>query len=432
MKTPLLIALCALTLPATLHAQTQDEEVRKTESRLQIGGYGEAVYSRNFYSDSPFRYRNNYDVKNDKGHGRFDLPHAVIYLNYNFGKGWKLGTEIEFEHGGTGGAIEQEAEEGGEWESETEKGGEVELEQFWLEKQFAKWLHVRAGHIVVPVGLTNAAHEPHNFFTTYRPEGERTILPSTWHQTGVSIWGYAGDFRYEAQIVSGLDANMFDRVYWIGKGAQSPYEFEVANKYGFVARVDNYSVPGLRLGISGYYGRTFHNSFPNNLAGDGKKYDDLKGTLYLGSFDFTYDAHNWVLRGGVDYGYITDAAAISASKVNASSGASPYRKSAFGSNAVAATFEVGYDIFSQFSRLRENKQRLYVFGHAEYYDSYANSNNINKYTKKQILAAGINYYPIPQIAIKAEYNHRFLDRMYKQNNEPAINIGVTYQGFFLK
>ena len=147
--------------------------------RLSIGGYGEVAFSRNFYSDSGNRYSSASLHKDDPNHGRFDIPHAVIYLGYDFGKGWTFGTEIEFEHGGTGSAIEYEAEESIEFEQEQEKGGEVELEQFWIQKSFGKFLNIRAGHIVVPVGLTNAYHEPLNFFTVYRPEGENTILPCT-------------------------------------------------------------------------------------------------------------------------------------------------------------------------------------------------------------------------------------------------------------
>ncbi len=147
------------------------------------------------------------------------------------------------------------------------KGGEVELEQFWIQKTFFPELNVRAGHIVVPVGLTNAHHEPLNYFTVYRPEGEATILPCTWHDTGISIWGRSGDFRYEAQLVAGLDAFLFNRENWIQAGTGSPYEFKVANKYGFAARIDNYSISGLRLGLSGYYGRAMHNSFPHELEG---------------------------------------------------------------------------------------------------------------------------------------------------------------------
>lgn len=91
---------------------------------LTVGGYGEVVMSRNFYSDNVYRYSNPTKYKDDPSHGRFDVPHAVIYLGYDFGHGWTMQTEIEFEHTGTGGAVEKEFTEAGEWEQETEKGGE--------------------------------------------------------------------------------------------------------------------------------------------------------------------------------------------------------------------------------------------------------------------------------------------------------------------
>ena len=233
-------------------------------NKLSVGGYGEAAYSRNFYSDNGNRYTTPSLYKKDPSHGRFDIPHAVIYLGYDFGKGWTMGTEIEFEHGGSGYAIEYEADEAIEFEHETEKGGEVELEQFWLQKSFSKAFNIKAGHIVVPFGLTNAHHEPLNFFTVYRPEGENTILPCTWHQTGISFWGRTGDFRYEAQMIAGLDAYHFSRANWIQGGTSSPFEFEVANKYGFLARVDNYTIPGLRIGVSTYAGQARHNNVPHD------------------------------------------------------------------------------------------------------------------------------------------------------------------------
>ena len=70
--------------------------------RLTVGGYGEINYSRNFYSDHVSRYSQPEEHKNDPLHGRVDIPHAVIYLGYDFGRGWTFGTEIEFEHGGNG------------------------------------------------------------------------------------------------------------------------------------------------------------------------------------------------------------------------------------------------------------------------------------------------------------------------------------------
>lgn len=397
--------------------------------RLSIGGYGETAYSRNFYSDNGKRYSNAPAYKNDPSHGRFDIPHAVIYIGYDFGKGWTFGTEIEFEHGGTGGAIEYEAEESIEYESETEKGGEVELEQFWIQKSFGKAFNIRAGHIVVPVGLTNAHHEPLNFFTVYRPEGENTILPCTWHQTGVALWGRSGDFRYEAQLVAGLNALNFSRSNWIQGGTKSPYEFEVANKYGVSARVDYYSIPGLRIGVSGYYGQSMHNTTPHDMEkGDAKR---VKGNVYIGALDFTYNRHNWLVRGNADYGYVSDAQTIASYTYPGTSLVKPNESGSnkyFGSHAIATMVEAGYDVFSQIEKMRRDRQKLYVFGHFEYYDSSI-GNTTSQWTGKKILAGGINYQPMPQICIKAEYNHRMLKSQY--NNEPAINIGVTYQGFFL-
>ena len=399
--------------------------------KLSVGGYGEAVMSRNFYSDNVYRYRNPNLYKNDPSHGRFDIPHAVLYLSYDFGKGWTMSTEIEFEHGGSGGAVEKEWEEGGEWEAETEKGGEVELEQFWIQKSFARWANIRVGHIVVPVGLTNAHHEPLNFFTVYRPEGENTILPCTWHDTGISFWGRSGDFRYELQVLAGLDAFLFDRDNWVNAGATSPYEFKVANKYGLAARIDNYTLPGLRVGLSGYYGKTFHNSFPHDMEADGQVNKNVKGNLYIGSLDFTLDRFNWIVRGSADYGYLGDAAKISDLKANSGGGSSPYKKAPVGKNAVSVGIEAGYNVFSQIAKLNADKQKFYVFGRYEYYNSYipgAGQNHFD-FTAKNRMAAGINYYPVPEIAVKAEFSKRFLKTGY--NDEPSISIGIAYQGFFL-
>lgn len=209
-----LTALISFSLTEDIKAAENDtissENQKVTKSKLTIGGYGEAVYTRNFYSDNIFRYSHPDRYKDSPGYGRVDLPHVVIMLGYDFGHGWTMGSEIEFEHGGNEVAVEMEAEETGEFEHEIERGGEVALEQFWIQKSFCKALNIRMGHIIVPVGQTNNAHLPTQFFTCYRPEGEFTIMPCTWHETGVSIWGKIGKWRYEAVVVPGLNSNMFN------------------------------------------------------------------------------------------------------------------------------------------------------------------------------------------------------------------------------
>ena len=396
--------------------------------RLSVGGYGEVAMSRNFYSDHVSRYSLADEHKNDPSHGRFDIPHAVIYLGYDFGKGWTMGTEIEFEHGGVGMAYEKEDEEGGEWEQEVEKGGEVELEQFWIQKSFGRWANIKAGHIVVPVGLNNAYHEPLNFFTVYRPEGENTILPSTWHQTGISFWGKTKGWRYELQFLAGLNSDNFTNTGWINKGPGTPTEGEITTKYGTALRIDNYCIKGLRIGLSGYYGHAIGNSYPNNKDGAESKY---KGVVAIGAIDFTYNNYNWIVRGQADYGYLSDAKQLKYF-TNRLNGLSPFHHSAFVSkNAFAYGIEAGYNVFSQIEKLRQSNQKMYLFGRYEHYNPYASKtkNTSYDYTNVKRMAVGINYYPVKQIVVKAEYSHRFLKSQY--NNEPAINIGVAYEGWFL-
>ncbi|MCM1168436.1 MAG: hypothetical protein NC324_00685 [Bacteroides sp.] len=409
--------------------------------RLQIGGYGEAVMTRNFFSDNYLRYKNPDLYKNEQ-HGRFDLPHVVLWLGYDFGRGWSFGSEIEFEHGGTESAVEIEEEEGGEYESEIERGGEVALEQFWIQKSFSSALNIRAGHIIVPVGATNAHHMPTEFFGVYRPEGENTIIPCTWHETGISFWGEVKGWRYEVMFLAGLDADRFNSKGWIHDGSGSPYEFKIGTSYAGAFRVDNTSVPGLRLSLSGYVG----NSFKNTLyAHSSARWDKVRGTVGIGAFDFAYNDHNVIIRGNATYGHLSDSKMITAFNSSMSS-SSVSSKQAVASDAIAVGGEIGYDFFSLSQKLHERGQKFYLFGRYDYYDSMLKTEDgvpRRKWCGRQRAAVGVNYMPIKNIAIKAEYAIGILNPYtgtdaaglpvtLRYNNEPSISLGITYSGLFEK
>jgi len=432
-----------LLLSAVTSVMAQEKEA---VSRLRIGGYGEAVMSRNFYSQSFNRYNAPERYKDEESHGRFDLPHVTFNLSYDFGHGWTFGSEVEFEHGGTETAVEIEAEESGEYEAETEKGGEVALEQFWINKAFyGGRLNVKAGEIIVPVGYSNAHHEPLNFFTCYRPEGESTILPNTWHQLGVSLWGRVKDWKYEVQFLSGLNSESFTGEKFVHQGATSPYEFKVANSYAAAARLDNYSIKGLRMAVSGYYGHTFRNS----IKTAGQSYDDVTGALAIVAGDFELKRWNWIVRGSIDYAHLADADRISEyNKANSThhkyQDGNPFHNTNIGSNALSYSIEAGYNIFAQISKLKA-EQKLYLFGRFEHYDTMVSGTYKSQYRYCAPFRAtvGFNYHPIRQIVIKGEYAYRYFKKpnnnglqsdspMYIQpyNNEPSISLSVAYQGWF--
>ena len=422
------ICLITATTIAAVATESADSITYKTkQQRLSLGGYGEAVMTRNFYSDAWQRYSRPELHKDDPSHGRFDLPHVVVMIGYDFGKGWTMNSEIEFEHGGTESAVEMEAEETGEYENEIERGGEVALEQFWIQKSFGRAFNIRAGHQVVPVGMTNRHHLPNEFFTVYRPEGENTILPCTWHETSIEVWGRIGDWRYEAIFLPGLDSDRFGSQGFIHDGAGSPYEFKIANSYAGAFRLENYTINNLTLSLSGYFGSSFSNSLTKN-----SKYKGHHGEVIIGAFDFLYKSHNFIARGNFDWAHLNDSKQITEFNRGSMSTSSPSPKTAVASDAVAAGCEVGYDVFALMKNPALSKQKLWVFGHYEYYDSMAKTaSGIMDYDwcGKHFMAVGINYYPIREIAIKAEYSKRFFSSPY--NNEPALSIGITYAGFFL-
>lgn len=102
------------------------------------------------------------------------------------------------------------------------------------------------------------------------------------------------------------------------------------------------------------------------------------------------------------------------------------------SDAIAAGIEAGYDFFSLSPRLRESKQKFYLFARYDYYDSMLRMDGGDleyEWCGRQRVAAGINYYPIPQIVVKGEYSIGLLDSKY--NREPAISLGIAYAGWFL-
>lgn len=425
------IILSALTaLLATGFTVSAQEKTDNALSRLSVGGYGEAVMSRNFYSQHFNRYRDPLTYKDDKSHGRFDLPHVTLNLGYDFGRGWTMGMEIEFEHGGTESAVEIDADESGEYEAETEKGGEVALEQFWINKSFSDGrFNVKAGELIIPVGEINQHHLPNEFFSVYRSEGEAKLLPNTWHQVGLSLWGSLPQWRYEAIFTSGLDAERFGHDCFVHYGATSPYEYKLANVYAGAARIDNYSVNGLRLSLSGYYGYTFRNT--ERKAG--ASYDDCHGALAIGSFGFELNRWNLIVRGNATYANLSDAERITAFcnayPKHTQQDGSPSKHSPIGSSAYSFGGEAGYDVFSIFDALRQ-KQKLYVFGRYEDYNTYATGNKKVAYTYDHVkrMSFGINYKPIPQIIVKAEWAKRYLDSAY--NDEPSISLGIMFVGWF--
>src|SRR5581483_10021703 len=102
-----------------------------------------------------------------------------------------------------------------------EDQGEFEVEQAYLDGLFGRRLNLRAGLIIMPVGIINVYHEPPTFNGVDRPEVDRLVIPSTWREPGLGIFGeLAPGVEYQAYLVNGFNANGFTAQSGLAEGHQ--------------------------------------------------------------------------------------------------------------------------------------------------------------------------------------------------------------------
>ena len=400
--------------------------------KYRVGGYGEILAQFKNYGIN--RFNGTAQGNSDFKRNTISIPRFVLAGDYKFNRHWMLGMEVEFEAGGTGTAYEIENTENGEYETEVEKGGEVALEQFHITYRLNNAFMVRVGHQIVPVGLTNTHHEPVNFFGTVRPEGETTLLPSTWHETGISILGEVGKkwtlFDYQAMVLAGLNANGFDRNTWVAGGKQGFFEVDNFTSPAYVARVNYKGVPGLRLGASFYY---VHNAAANS---DKPQTYTFEVPVRIWSVDAQYVHRYFTVRGNILGGKIGNSSLLTA-KNNRLSSKSPYSRLApIAERGVSYGAEAGIHV-KGFVR-NPKWWDITPFFRYEYYNPQekvlVDANNLkgaDDRLKTHMWVAGVNYRPLPYLVIKADYTHRSIgDGKYKSENEFAL--GVAFVGWFLK
>ncbi len=425
-KLTVLFTLCYLTTFNPVSAQVQNSKTKNSSKeeykKFRVGGYGEMVADFKDYGLNRFTPSGSYK----ENRSTISIPRFVIAFDYKFNSKWILGAEVEFEHGGTGVAKEIEySDENGEYETEIEKGGEVALEQFHITRLIHPAFNIRAGHIIVPVGLTNAHHEPINFFGTSRPEGETTILPSTWHENGISIFGkFSNGIDYELQIVAGLNPNGFRRQDWISEGKQGSFESTNFTSPAYVARLNYSGIKGLRIGASAYYNKTGKNSnkpeFMNGI--------DAPVTIFTA--DAQYKSKNFIARVNIIRGNIKETTALNAANKRLSS-SSGYSRTPVAKKAVSYAGEAGYNIGSFFGK---KAPHIYPFVRYEYYNPQEKTEKemvADKRLQVDMWTVGANYFALPNLVLKANYAMRSIGKG-KYNSENEFSIGLAYIGWFTK
>ena len=137
-----------------------------------------------------------------------DLHRFVLMVGHSFSDRLKFWSEVEIEHA----FVEVE---GGE------ETGEVAVEQAYVDLMVHRRFNLRAGMVLVPVGIINERHEPPTFNGVERTFVDTVIVPTTWRDTGIGAFGDLGrGFSYKAYALPGLDATGFSAEEGIAGGRQ--------------------------------------------------------------------------------------------------------------------------------------------------------------------------------------------------------------------
>jgi len=203
--------------------------------------------------------------------GLLDVHRLVMFLGYKFNDKVSFVSEIEFEH-----------------------VTEVYLEQAYIKYKATEKLNVLAGIILVPMGIINEYHEPPTYYGVERPNVDSYIVPTTWRELGIGVSGKIDNasIKYQAYLFNGFKsyadgAGILRGIDGLRKGRQKGAE-SIINSPNFSTKIDYYGIAGLRVGLSGYFGKT--------QTDDTSIEASTVGVSMIG-LDARYKYHNLELRG---------------------------------------------------------------------------------------------------------------------------------------
>ncbi len=216
-------------IEATADALANNEPAKS--SKTHIGGYGEMHINQ---------WENQLDGGTDKK--EIDFHRFVLLFSHEFTDTVRFFSEFELEHSVAG--------EG--------KKGELELEQAYVQWDFAAQHNLKAGVFLVPVGILNETHEPETFYGVERNTVENKIIPTTWWEGGAAVSGeLAEGLSYDLAAHSGL--SLATGKYQVRDGRQKVSEAK-ASDFAYTGRLKYTAIPGLELATSLQYQEDFWQS----------------------------------------------------------------------------------------------------------------------------------------------------------------------------
>jgi hypothetical protein len=363
---------------------------------LSIGGYAEGYYAHLFTN------RNQNPNGDPQGAASMtDALRTVLYVGYKFNENLVFNSEFEWEHAGVS-----------DDSAKFDVGGEAIAEFAALDWRLRDWANLRTGLVLLPIGFINQVHEPPFFNGVSRPEVEQVIIPTTWRENGVGMYGdLAENVSYSAFLVTGLDALGFgpDGI----AGGRTLGNQSRAQDVAGVVRIDwRPPIEGTLLGGSVYGGG----------ADQGRSgFGDAK--LMLWELHAQYRSHGFELRALYAQSFIDGASRITQALRNRGD-IDP--DAVVGSGQLGGYVEAAYDVMPWLGLASD--WSLTPFFRAEYYNTEQSVPSGFQRDKSQeiwLFTPGITFKPTPNVAYKLDFRS-FNPAQGKTTNQVEIGFGVAF------
>ncbi len=362
---------------------TNNAKATGTINKLTIGAYAQIDYNQKIESDT-------------KQNGVLDVHRMVMTMGYRFSDRTRFFSEIEFEH-----------------------VSEVFIEQAYVSHKINDYMNLKAGLLLIPMGIINEYHEPAIYNGVERPNVDKNIVPTTWREIGIGINGRFDEaaIKYQFYIVNGFngysdDVGKFRGKDGLRKGRQKGAKSFMSSP-NLSMKVDYYGLSGLKLGLAGYFGKSqsslFNGVDKNDKNGLATADSSVVGVSMIG-LDARYNTGGLSIKGQ----FIT--AKISNTKeYNTKTGKD------LGSSLLGYYAELGYNILHNNSN---TSSELIPFVRYENYNTHNKVEGItaNKAYAKSEVIIGFGWKPTKMTVFKADY--QIIKSKADSKSTGQLNLGV--------
>lgn len=364
----------------------------KRDAATVLSGYGSVKYQ--------------YDVNNNVA--RANVDRVILFVGHRFNNKISFFSELELEDAKVSGG---------------EAGGEIALEQAFLKFNVNKDVYITAGLFTPRIGIINENHLPTTFNGNDRPFVETLIIPATWREIGVGVYGNVKSvpgLNYSAALVNGLNSAGFENGSGIRGGR---FEGRDANASALaVTGALLYYIKDFRVQVSGYYG--------GSVGLTKIEADSLQ--LEYGTFGTSVG----VYEGNVQYHH--NGLSVKALVATVQIPDAKTINRAYANNTPEAILgyygEVGYNVLRLFNKATEKNLTAFVrYENLDMNYKLPSNGLVNGIHDQQLVIGGLTFQPIKGVTVKADY-------IFKHTGDvnPALVInpfpaGPPYQrtqGFF--